>query len=184
VDRADLRLRRVSTGDLTAREIAAIRALLWMAFARHEGGFTEEDWAHSIGGVHIIGERNEEILAHASIVERELVVEDRAILTGYVEAVATHPGHHGRGFGSWVMEAVASEIREAYPLGALSSSRRTFYERLGWKRWIGPTYVRTEHGSVRTPDDDGGVFVLLTPASPPIELTAPISCDWRSGDVW
>jgi len=26
--------------------------------------------------------------------------------------------------------------------------------------------------------------VLLTPTSPPLDLTAPISCDGRPGDVW
>jgi hypothetical protein len=26
--------------------------------------------------------------------------------------------------------------------------------------------------------------VLTTPTSPPLDLSAKISCDWRAGDVW
>jgi aminoglycoside 2'-N-acetyltransferase I len=59
-----------------------------------------------------------------------------------------------------------------------------FYERLGWERWLGPTSVRTATGTERTPDDDGGIMILRTPASPGLDLTANIACDWRDGDVW
>jgi aminoglycoside 2'-N-acetyltransferase I len=44
--------------------------------------------------------------------------------------------------------------------------------------------VRTERGLVRTPEDDGNVLVRPTPTSPPLDLAAPISCEWRRGDVW
>jgi aminoglycoside 2'-N-acetyltransferase I len=37
---------------------------------------------------------------------------------------------------------------------------------------------------MRTPDDDGYIMVLLTRMSPPLDLDATISCEWRSGDVW
>ncbi len=39
-------------------------------------------------------------------------------------------------------------------------------------------------GERRTPDDDPYIMVLRTPSSPPLDITAPISCDWRPGDVW
>jgi aminoglycoside 2'-N-acetyltransferase I len=39
-------------------------------------------------------------------------------------------------------------------------------------------------GPLRTPNEDGYVMVLPTPASPPLDLTAAISCEWRPGDVW
>jgi aminoglycoside 2'-N-acetyltransferase I len=44
--------------------------------------------------------------------------------------------------------------------------------------------VRTSDGKQRTPEDDGFILVLPTPASPPIDLRAQISCDWRPGDAW
>ena len=52
----------------------------------------------------------------------------------------------------------------------------------GWR--IVGTRVRTPVGDRRTPDEDGGIMVLLTPTTPVIVLDAPISCEWRPGDVW
>jgi aminoglycoside 2'-N-acetyltransferase I len=40
-------------------------------------------------------------------------------------------------------------------------------------------------GDVRpTPEEDGAVLVRFTPSSPPLDVSGPISCDWRRGDVW
>ena len=124
------------------------------------------------------------IVAHASVVERELHVDSRALRTGYVEAVATAPDRQGAGFGSLVMAAANAYIREGFELGALGTGRQAFYERLGWRIWTGPTAVRTTDGDHRTPDEDGYIMVLTTPTSPPLDLNATITCEWRPGDVW
>jgi len=83
---------------------------------------------------------------------------------------------------SVVMRAITAIVRAAYALGALGTGAFGFYERLGWERWRGPSFVRTPEGLVRTEADDGFLMVLQTP--PPLDLDAPISCDWRTGDVW
>jgi aminoglycoside 2'-N-acetyltransferase I len=134
--------------------------------------------------MHFVLEADGEIVAHASVVERELHVDGRPLRTGYVEAVATAPDRQGRGLGSSVMQDVISFIRERFELGALDTGSHGFYERLGWMTWTGPTSVRTADGPIRTPDEDGDVMIVPTPASPPLDLTAPISCEWRPGDVW
>lgn len=177
-------IRRVTTAELTAPEASGIRELLWAAFASDEDGFSEEDWEHAIGGLHFVLERDGAIVAHASVVERLLHLDDRPLRTGYVEAVATIPERQGEGFGSRVMREVTAYIRDRFELGALGTGRHGFYERLGWLTWRGPSSVRTRDGMHRTPDDDGYILVLATPASPPFDLTAPISCEWRAGDVW
>jgi aminoglycoside 2'-N-acetyltransferase I len=124
------------------------------------------------------------ILAHASVVERELHVGGRPVQAGYVEAVATDPDHQGRSLGTRVMRDVMSYIQERFELGALGTGSHHFYERLGWLTWRGPSSVRTDDGTQRTPDEDGYILVLPTPSSPHLDLTAPISCEWRPGDVW
>ena len=179
-------LRRVRTADLTAAEIDAIRALLWAAFPPGDEGFTEHDWEHGLGGLHVLLESvpDGRIVAHAAVVERELHVGGRPLQTGYVEAVATDPDRQAQGFGTALMRDVGRSILETYQLGALGTGRHRFYERLGWRVWRGPTYVRLPDGDRRTPDEDGDILVLLTPRTPRIDLTARISCDWRSGDVW
>ena len=178
------RLHRVPTNELTAHETAAIRELLWSAYGSDEEGFTEDDWEHAIGGMHFVLEIDGEIVAHASVVEREFDVDGRPLKTGYVEAVATAPDRQGEGFGSLVMSAVTSWIRERFELGALGTGRHAFYERLGWLTWKGPSSVRTAGRPRRTPDEDGDILVLPTGSSPELDLEAPISCDWRPGDVW
>jgi aminoglycoside 2'-N-acetyltransferase I len=177
--------RRVSTPDLTATEVAAIREMLAAAFGSdEEERFTDDDWGHALGGVHFVLGIDGEIVAHASVVERELRIDGRPLRTGYVEAVATAPDHQGAGLGSLVMEDVVSFITERFELGALGTGRHSFYERLGWQTWRGPSSVRTPDGSRRTPDDDGYIMVLPTPSSPSFDLAGPISCEWRPGDVW
>ncbi len=181
-DRA--RLRRVPTHELTASEIRAIRELLWAAFPPGDEAFTEHDWQHAIGGLHFVLELDGKIVAHASVVERELHVGGRPVRTGYVEAVATDPDRQGRGLGTRVMRDVTSYIQERFELGALGTGSHRFYERLGWLTWRGPSSVRTDDGTHRTPDEDGYILVLPTPSSPRLDLTVAISCDWRPGDVW
>lgn len=178
-------MRILRTPDLTDPEIAGIRRLMLEAFGTdEEDAFTDDDWAHSIGGLHFVLDLDGEIVTHASLIERELHIDGRPLRTGYVEAVATSPAHEGCGHGSRVMEAVTARIREAYELGGLGTGRHHFYERLGWETWRGPAYVRGPAGPERTAEEEGYILVLRTPSSPPFDLTETISCEWRVGDVW
>jgi aminoglycoside 2'-N-acetyltransferase I len=178
------RLRRVPTPDLTAADVAAIRALLWDAFGSGDEAMTEDDWEHALGGIHFVLDVDGTIVGHASVVEREIHIGDRPLRAGYVEAVATAPDRQGMGLGSRLMAAVTAYIRDEFELGALGTGRHRFYERLGWQTWAGPSSVRTGDGRRPTPNDDGYILVLATPASPSLDPSAPISCDWRPGDVW
>lgn len=178
-------LRTVPTSDLAPEEVAVIRALMEVAFGPDDDDrFTDDDWAHAVGGMHFVLDLDGELIAHASVVERQLHIGGQPLRTGYVEAVATAPDRQGAGFGSLVMTEVTTFIGERFELGALGTGRHSFYERLGWLTWRGESSVRTTDGSRRTPDEDGYILVLATPSSPPLDLTASISCDWRPGDVW
>ncbi len=176
---------RLATAELSAHQTAAIRELLWAAFAKDEdGAFTEDDWQHSIGGTHFFAEVGDEIVAHASVVERTLHVAGLPIRTGYVEAVATSPQLQGRGHGTALMREVNALIERDFDLGALGTGSQGFYERLGWQIWRGPSSVRTGADEAATPDEDGYIMVLLTPSTLRVSLDAPIACEWRPGDVW
>ncbi len=178
-------IRQLATGELTAVEVEAIRAIMWAAFEDDEHGrFSESDWDHALGGIHFVLDVGGRVLSHAAVVERVLEIDGRPLRAGYVEAVATMPGYEGRGFGSAVMGDAGEVIRHGYQLGALGTGRFSFYERLGWERWRGPSAVRAPGGTRATPDEDGWIMVLRTPTTGDIRLDAPISCDWRSGDVW
>jgi aminoglycoside 2'-N-acetyltransferase I len=177
-------LRRVPTSDLTPEERDAIRALCDAAWGGPDQTFDDDDWQHALGGVHVLVQDAGEILAHASVVPRTLHTGGLDVATGYVEVVATWPAHQGRGHGTAVMREVNDHVDRSFALGALSTGVPAFYGRLGWIPWTGPTSVRVDGGERRTPDEDGGVLVRLTPSSPDLDPAAPLSCDWRPGDVW
>ncbi|MEO5941235.1 MAG: GNAT family N-acetyltransferase [Candidatus Limnocylindrales bacterium] len=180
-----VRLRQLATADVSATELAAIRALMDVAFGDdEEERFTDQDWAHGLGGIHIVLDVDGVIAAHAAVVEREIHVAGRPLRAGYVEAVATAPERQGTGLGTRVMEAANALIRDGFELGVLGTGRHHFYERLGWETWHGQAFVRAQDGERRTPDEEGYLLILRTPAGPPIDLAATISCDWRPGDVW
>ena len=179
-------IRQVRTDELTEEEIARIRELLWAAFAEDEhGGFEEDDWDHALGGTHFIVDDGDQIVGHASVVKRDIQVNGRPVRTGYVEAVATDPAHQRRGHGSAVMRQVDGHIAAEFELGMLGTGSQPFYERLGWRIWRGPSSVRAVDGEQPTPDEDGYIMYMRTPTTPAeLDETAPISCEWRAGDVW
>jgi aminoglycoside 2'-N-acetyltransferase I len=75
-------------------------------------------------------------------------------------------------------------VRSTFELGVLSTGLWDFYERCGWERWRGPTFVRHGDGIVRTEDDDDGIMVLRFGRSRSADLTAAITCERRAGDDW
>ena len=180
----DVALRRVTAANLSAAEASTIRQLLRAAFEDYPDGFTDVDWGHASGGTHFLLEDGAVVLAYASVALRELQAGGRSLRVGYVEAVATRRDVQGHGHGSTVVRAVNEHIRGTYELGALSTGIPDFYRRLGWELWLGSTAVRTKRGLVPTPNDDGGIMVLPTPTTPPLDRHATISCEWRPGDVW
>ena len=175
------RLREVPTAELAPGERLRLRALLDVAFG---GYFTDDDWDHALGGTHVVIEVDDIIVSHASVVPRRLDLIDRALSAGYVESVATHPLFQRRGYAAAAMERIAGVIHDTYDIGALSTGVPDFYLQLGWERWEGMTFVNAPEGHVRTMEEDGGVLVLRTPRTGAIDLTAPITCDYRFGDVW
>jgi aminoglycoside 2'-N-acetyltransferase I len=174
-------LRTFETGDADPVVLELVRSLMNRAF---DGDFSDDDWEHSIGGRHVVALEGETIAAHASLVPRAIEIAGRMFDTGYVEAVATEPARQGLGLGTAVMVFVGELIETHHGLGALSTGEHHFYERLGWERWHGPTYVRDGDQMTRTVDEDEGIMVLRFGPSIDVDLRSPISCERRAGDAW
>ena len=167
--------------ELDTRDRTAIRALLDAAF---HGEFSDDDWDHALGGTHALIEAADGVVAHASVVPRVLETGQQRVRAGYVEAVAVLPPLQGTGLGTAVMRALGAIIAGEFELGALSTGAHRFYERLGWERWQGPSYVSEAGSLTRTPDEDDGIMVLRFGASQVVDLGAPIACEGRAGDDW
>ena len=173
-------IRTFTTAEAPAGVLAEIRELMDAVF----DDFTDADWAHTVGGVHAVAIDAGAVVAHASVVPRVLEVAGRPLRTGYVEGVGTATTHRSAGLGSRVMTEIGTVIRAEYELGALGTGAYDFYAGLGWERWRGPTYVRRGAETIRTPDDDDAIMVLRFGPSRDADLTAPLSCEARSGDDW
>jgi aminoglycoside 2'-N-acetyltransferase I len=145
---------------------------------------TDDDWEHALGGVHALVWEGEELVGHASVIQRRLIHEGRALRTGYVEAVGVREHARGQGHAGRLMDVIERVIRGAYEVGALGASDMAipFYAARGWRPWQGQTYALTPDGRVRTPDDDDSLYVLELSA--PLDRTGAITCDWREGAVW
>lgn len=179
---SDPTVRRLVSAELSTADLAGLADLF--AACWPDGGFGEDDLAHAMGGVHWIADDRGRVVGHASVVPRTLEADGRPLRTGYLEAVAVLPAWRRRGLASRLLDAVDAHVREAYELGALSTGVHALYERAGWERWRGPTFVRVPEGLVRTEDEDDGIMVLRTPRTPPLAGTEPLACDWRPGDAW
>jgi aminoglycoside 2'-N-acetyltransferase I len=174
-----LRLTTLPGSALTAAERSAILDLVNHAY--------EEDLTalfHTFAGAtHVLGTVDETLVSHALWVTRWLQVDDGPLLhTAYVELVATDAVWRRRGFATAVMERVAEEIQD-YDIGALSPFSVSYYAGLGWERWQGPLFIRQDGRRLPTPDDED-VMILRLPKTPPLDLHASLSVEWREGEVW
>lgn len=155
--------------------------MLTEAFA---GDFSEDDWEHALGGMHAVIYHHGAIIAHAAVIQRRLIYRGSALRCGYVEGVAVREDWRGQGLVRALLDGVEQVMRGAYQLGALSSTvqARRLYASRGWLPWRGNTLVLSPTGPVRTPEDDGTVFVL--PIEVQLDTKEELMCDWRNGDVW
>lgn len=132
---------------------------------------------------HVLGFYNGALVSHALWITRLLQVGDRPPLkTAYVEAVATDPAWRHRGFATAIMRRIAAEV-QGFDLAALSPFDVAYYARLGWELWQGPLFIRTSGGLQPSPDDEQ-VMILRLPKTPPLDLTQPLSAEWREGELW
>jgi aminoglycoside 2'-N-acetyltransferase I len=169
---------------LTAEHLAPDQrhAVIKLCTAAYEEDFSDF-FAAFPGSTHVLAYDQGELVSHAAWVTRWLQPADYPPLrTAYVEAVATAPAHQGKGFASATMRHLASHIQD-FELGGLSPSDPVFYARFGWESWCGPLAIRTEQSLLDTPNE-GQLMILRLPRTPPLNLDAPMSAEWRKGELW
>ena len=168
------------TDDLSPHELVALEAFLVVAF---DGDFSADDWDHTRGGWHVLAVDGD-LVGHAAVVPRAIEVGGRGWMAGYVESVGTLAARRHEGIGARVMGRVDELLRREFAVGFLSTGVHRFYERLGWERWAGPSFVREGGRLVRSEHDDDGIMVLRFGPSAGLDVALPISCPGRSGDDW
>jgi aminoglycoside 2'-N-acetyltransferase I len=173
-----LRVEVLHADQLTPEHLAEIHALCNRAYGEDLGPLFQT----FADATHVIGWWDSAIVSHAMWVTRWLQPGDGSPLrTAYVEMVATEPQFERRGFATAVMRVLAHAIRE-FDLGGLCPAETTLYTNLGWVFWQGPLFIRTPDGLLPTPEEQ--VMILRLPRTPPLDLTLPLSAEWREGELW
>jgi aminoglycoside 2'-N-acetyltransferase I len=157
-----------------------LKNLLNKAF---EGDFDEGDWLNSCGGIRVLGWLNNEIVAHASIVPRQMLVNDLRLTVGYVEAVAVMTSLQNQGIGSLLLEKFTNECLKNFEFSVLSTDGFAFYGRAGWKRFFGESAVQLENAVVSTPDEDENLMYLQRSNISSATITQLV-CFPRAGSPW
>jgi aminoglycoside 2'-N-acetyltransferase I len=131
---------------------------------------------------HVLAYIDQVLVSHALWITRWLEYDHSLMLrTAYVEAVATHPTFQKKGLGTAVMRSLQANIQD-YDLGGLSPSDYRWYTRLEWERWKGPLFIRAKNTLLPTPGEE--VMILRLPGTPMLNLNAPLSAEWRAGELW
>jgi aminoglycoside 2'-N-acetyltransferase I len=168
------------TAYLDGATLSAARSLLDDVFEN----MSDHDWDHALGGMHALVWEGAELVGHASVVQRRLLHGGRMLRAGQVEGVGVRADRRGLGYGAAMMDALERVIRGGYAMGSLgaATAAKPFYAARGWQPWQGPSSAITTTGLVRTPDEDGTIFVL--PLGVPLDLSGALACDWRDGNLW
>jgi aminoglycoside 2'-N-acetyltransferase I len=166
--------------DITLENPMLIKNLLNDAY---EGDFSEQDWQHTFGGARFVGTIDDQIVAHAAVVPRAVLINDLPMTIGYLEGVAVSSKFQGQRLGSQLLQYVSDFCRSNYEITMLSTDEFDFYGKFGWQRFKGTSGVMQDSVKTLTPEEDDGLMYLAGNSTKSIEISTAY-CDWREGDCW
>lgn len=165
---------------LSSHDLVALRNLLDLAY---EDDFSDEDWLHTFGGVRFLGTLNDEFVAHGAVVPREIFINEKLAIVGYLEGVAVSSKYQGQGIGRQLLSSISEFCATHYQLSMLSTDEFTFYSNLGWQQFKGKSGVMLDGAVVLTPDEDEGLMYLIGSSGFSEEIHSAY-CDPRVGEHW
>jgi GNAT superfamily N-acetyltransferase len=159
----DLEIQLIPAAQLSASQRTAVHRLCSLAFDTDYQPFLDIFWR--------------------SPSFHRLELDGHALSSAYVEGVCTHPAHERQGHGTALMQRLAAEI-QGYAIGGLATGSFGFYERLGWRRWLGDGFVRHADGAL-APCPQDCLMILTTLHTPDVGERGPVAIEWRPAiDVW
>ena len=178
MDNTKLKLKVKKHQDLSEKELATIIALCSRAFKTDYRPFLDT----FPDSTHVLGYYQNTLVSHALWITRWLQVQSRPKMrTAYIEGVATDEPYRNRSFASEVMRRLVEKIAD-FEIAGLCTGIPEFYSRLGWQTWTGPLFYRKDTEMIHY--SGGPVMVFPLSKTPEINLSAPLSIEWREGEVW
>lgn len=168
------------TDDLSPGELQELRHMLEQTFGER---YDDAAWGHCLGGNHFFLRYGGRLVSHVSLVPRLFEQGGQQLRGVYGESMATVPELQGKGIGSIVAAMATADVLLHYEIGAFAASKYHFYERLGWRKWSGPTFVMTSAGREPAAPGRGAVMALL-PVGSKVDPNGDLTTDWRNGDIW
>lgn len=162
------RVRVVQREELSEDDLARLLAWLEEAYDDPIGSWRRETWTDIGPGPHfMLHDTDGELVSHACIDWVPVTIGEVVLAAGYLEVVATRADSRRKGYGSLVVEAAQQEIEAHAEIGFLGTGSLSFYERLGWARWTGPSSVGERDGTItRTAEEDDAIMALVLPQTP------------------
>ncbi|ELX8379005.1 aminoglycoside N-acetyltransferase AAC(2')-Ia [Providencia vermicola] len=173
--------RNLHTSQLSQDEKERLYHLLVEGF---EGDFTHDDFAHTLGGMHVVAFDQQKMVGHVAIIQRHMAINEAPISVGYVEAMVVLHDYRRQGIGRQLMLQTNKIIGSCYPLGLLSASEEgeKLYHSVGWRVWKGKLFELKQGHYIRSIEEEGGLMGWK--ADGEIDLSASLYCDFRGGDQW
>lgn len=143
---ADLTIRFIPQADITSELQNEIDALDKLAFVddgiEDDPEFASIQW--STPDWMALGYLNKELVTQLCLPKREISVGGEKVWVAGVGGMATHPNHQRKGYGSTLLEATGTFMRDEMqvPFGLLicADETRPFYEHAGWRFAAGEQY--------------------------------------------
>jgi len=148
-----------------------------------EGDFSQEDFRHTFGGLRFLGYFNQELVAHGSVIPRNMCIDEIQVQVGYIEGVAVIPKYWKKGFGSLLIAEITSYCRSQYSISMLSTVEKNFYSRHGWVEFEGESYVLSEGRELSTKEENETLMFLMGTNLEARSLNKAV-CNERTGDAW
>jgi aminoglycoside 2'-N-acetyltransferase I len=165
----------IANHDRTDRDREQLKRLGEAVYPEDDSTENAEDrfsWANTEISIILREEADGEIAAHAGVLVRDCLHDDRPVRIGGIGGVKTHPGTRKSGLGRLVMtravEILRDDLSAEFGLLVCPSTALGFYKKLGWREFPGSLWIEQ-------PDQQRVQFTMNHVMVIPLRTDAPES---------
>lgn len=138
----------IANEERTLEDSHQLRKLAEAVYPPSESGNSPEEqmtWASTELSVVVRQEPEGDIVAHAGVLARQCLLDERPVLVGGVGGVKSHPDLRVKGLGRAAMTRAVGILRDdlsaEFGLLVCPSTALGFYKKLGWREFPGSLWI-------------------------------------------